>query len=586
MRLRGRLTLSFFLTALPAALVAGAAVMLFDRLVEQESNTRAAATIRQARAVVASQQKRVRSAVDALGQSGALRRLARDIKNRQAVIGAESLAADRAAAAGLDVFAIIAVDGPFAGTIVSSAHLPASVGDKAPPFIKDSPNPSDSNVGFVHALIEGNPPALVPALVAVGRVPNAQGQNALLVYGGNRLDGQRLASIAEMARARLVLESPGLTALEFQPQGQFSQRLETRGTVELTALPGGRGDLAGKNSDPGGKSTISVAVPRSRLAAARRLFVGVAAGLVVFALLLALVAGGLLSGRITRPVTDLSNAAKEIGRGNLEVSLAATSSDEIGDLVRVFKTMTEEIRESRTQLARAERLSAWREIARRVAHEIKNPLFPIQMSMETLRKSFARKHPKLDEIVDESTRTVLEEVQALNRLVTEFSEFARLPAPKPELVSPASVLEHVADLYAHEQAEVRLELPEPPLPDVEVDREQLARALINLVKNAIEAMGETAGRIVLRLQAESRSGRPGIVITIADDGPGIPDTVRDRLFTPYFTTKETGTGLGLAIVERVISEHGGTIQVSSVVDVGTSFAIWLPNAAPKPSDAA
>ncbi|MCK6552770.1 ATP-binding protein, partial [Myxococcota bacterium] len=246
----------------------------------------------------------------------------------------------------------------------------------------------------------------------------------------------------------------------------------------------------------------------------------------------------------------------------------------------------------RARLQRAERVAAWREIARRVAHEIKNPLFPIQMSMETLRKSWRSQHPKLEEIVEESTKTVLEEVRSLNRIVTEFSDFARLPSPKLEETSVLDVLEHAAALWASgapgaAPIEVVLDrdvITARALPRIAIDRGQIERALINLVKNAVEVLRDSGGRVTLDAHAEVRGARSGVVLTVHDTGPGIPDELRERIFTPYFTTKAEGTGLGLAIVERIAEEHHGAVHVDSAPGRGTTFHLWLPGLTGYPAE--
>jgi nitrogen fixation/metabolism regulation signal transduction histidine kinase len=269
----------------------------------------------------------------------------------------------------------------------------------------------------------------------------------------------------------------------------------------------------------------------------------------------------------------------DVAGDNLDVYLEPRSEDEVGSLVRVFNHMTAELAESRDRLSRAERIAAWQQIARRVAHEIKNPLFPIQMSMETLKKSYDKQHPKLAEIIEESTRTVLEEVRSLNRIVTEFSDFARLPAPELEETDVSVLLDHVYGLYRGDGSVLRYDkvaIAEKALGRVPADREQLGRALINLVKNAIEALPEDgAGTVTLDAYAETKRDKDGVVLAVADTGVGMPEEVRTKIFTPYFTTKSEGTGLGLAIVERIVSEHGGTIDVASS-NAGTTFFVWLP----------
>jgi signal transduction histidine kinase len=559
-RLRTRVTLYFLLTALPGALASAGAVVLLDRLIHREIAERAAGITRQAKRVIEDENDRIGRALRQISELDDIRRLAGSIDDADVIARAEGLASARASAAGLDLLAIVAEDGPEKGTIVSSAHLPDAVGDRGPEFL------GATAIGVAHELVEGNPPEMIPALMGVERVRAPDGAPRLSLYGGSRLDGPRLQSIARMGGATLVLRSPPLPPREFSERAGAGGGRAGGSKIALTDLERG-----------GGEGThIDVEVHSPSLAAARTTFLSLSVFLVLASLLVAIVSSGLLSSRITGPIVELSEAAREIGKGNLDVRIEPRTHDEVGALVAVFNDMAREIGESRDRLARAERIAAWQQIARRVAHEIKNPLFPIQMSIETLEKSYAMKHEKLDEIVEESTRTVLEEVRALNRIVTEFSEFARLPAPRREPVPIADMLGHVASLY-RDLGKVSISVDHGgDTLSVDADREQIQQALINLVKNSVEAIGERGGRVWLSAGEKERHGTAGIEITVRDDGPGIPPEVRERIFTPYFTTKESGTGLGLSIVDRIATEHGGAVDLESTPGTGTSMRIWLP----------
>ena len=227
-----------------------------------------------------------------------------------------------------------------------------------------------------------------------------------------------------------------------------------------------------------------------------------------------------------------------------------------------------------TPLIRSQKVAAWREVARRLAHEIKNPLTPIQLSAERLRRYFAAAPPPTLAFVDECTATIIAEVESLKGLVDEFSQFARMPAPKavPTLLHP--LLDATLSLYDGLFAEVRIERRyAPDMPLVRVDPEQIRRVVINLIDNAIEAM-ERRGHITVETSLSTADTLVRIVI--ADDGPGIPVGDRDKLFLPYFSTKRRGSGLGLAIVRRIIAEHGGAIDVGDHLPRGTRFTIELP----------
>jgi two-component system nitrogen regulation sensor histidine kinase NtrY len=227
-----------------------------------------------------------------------------------------------------------------------------------------------------------------------------------------------------------------------------------------------------------------------------------------------------------------------------------------------------------TPLIRAQKVAAWREVARRLAHEIKNPLTPIQLSAERMRRRIDEAGPAVRDLMDECTRTIIGEVDALKGLVDEFSQFARMPAPRAALSDLHLLLDDTVALYDGLFAEVRFERRYAgDLPKVRLDPEQMRRVVINLVDNAIEAM-DRRGTIVIETGCEP--GHRVCRIAVADDGPGIPETERDKLFLPYYSTKGRGSGLGLAIVRRIVAEHGGSIEVRDNVPKGTRFTIELP----------
>ncbi len=227
-----------------------------------------------------------------------------------------------------------------------------------------------------------------------------------------------------------------------------------------------------------------------------------------------------------------------------------------------------------TPLIRAQKVAAWREVARRLAHEIKNPLTPIQLSAERLRRHFSSAAPQARALVDECTTTIVGEVESLKGLVDEFSQFARMPSPRTVPTDLAQLITDTIALYngifAHVQIDQRFA---PGAPLVRVDPEQIRRVIINLVDNAIEAM-ERRGAIVVETQVDAANSIVRVVV--ADNGPGIPAAERDKLFLPYYSTKRRGSGLGLAIVRRIIAEHGGSIDVGDNTPRGTRFTIELP----------
>jgi two-component system nitrogen regulation sensor histidine kinase NtrY len=227
-----------------------------------------------------------------------------------------------------------------------------------------------------------------------------------------------------------------------------------------------------------------------------------------------------------------------------------------------------------TPLIRAQKVAAWREVARRLAHEIKNPLTPIQLSAERLRRKLSDLAPPLHDLVQECTATIIGEVESLKGLVDEFSQFARMPAPRAVPSELHKFLNETLALYEGLFASVEFERHyDASVTQVRLDPEQMKRVMINLIDNAIEAMGRQ-GIIVIETARDLPNSLVRIVVS--DTGPGIPEAERDKLFLPYYSTKGRGSGLGLAIVRRIVAEHGGSIDVTDNLPTGTRFIIELP----------
>ena len=298
-----------------------------------------------------------------------------------------------------------------------------------------------------------------------------------------------------------------------------------------------------------------------------------AIGAVTF--LAAIAVAMLLSRGLARPIVGMAKQAREVvagdpkpvvGRGGKELEeFAAAFNKSIADLVALRK-----------RLAATERIAARREIARRVAHEIKNPLAPIRTAVETLRRLRARDDPAFDEYFDEATRTVLEEVARISNIVSEFTRFARLPPPDPAPMDMEETLRKVVGLHGSSGASVELSVS--PCPAVNADKDQMVQVLTNLVQNAIDAASSrTEPKVWVTL---TPTGADRVEIQVTDNGPGVAPEMRDRLFEPYATTKPHGTGLGLAIVQRIVIEHGGEISYSDAPGGGARFSVALPVSGP------
>jgi two-component system nitrogen regulation sensor histidine kinase NtrY len=227
-----------------------------------------------------------------------------------------------------------------------------------------------------------------------------------------------------------------------------------------------------------------------------------------------------------------------------------------------------------TPLIRAQKVAAWREVARRLAHEIKNPLTPIQLCAERLSRHFSGAPPQTHALVEECTTTIVGEVDSLKALVDEFSQFARMPAPRATRADLHALVNDALSLYKGLLNEVRFERKfADGLPQVRIDGEQMRRVIINLVDNAIEAMNRSG---VITIETQHDSGAGVVRLIVSDNGPGIPAGEREKLFMPYYSTKRRGSGLGLAIVRRIVAEHGGAIEAGNNQPRGTKFTIELP----------
>ena len=295
----------------------------------------------------------------------------------------------------------------------------------------------------------------------------------------------------------------------------------------------------------------------------------------------ALVIGLLLtwwfSARITRPVEELAAAAREVASGRWDARIDVRTYDEVGQLATAFNDMTRTLGVQKERLLQTERVAAWRELARRLAHELRNPLFPLQITVENLQRARQLDDDQFMEVFTESTATLKAELANLNSIVSRFSDFSKMPAPKFERVNLNESLRDTLRLFDAQFNEVgkpavtrELFLKEG-LPAIDADAELLHRAFQNLVLNALDAM-PTGGTLTLRTSEYDGKVR----VEIADTGKGLAPEESARLFTPYYTTKQQGTGLGLAIVQSVISDHYGTISVSSEEGQGTTVRIDLP----------
>ena len=329
---------------------------------------------------------------------------------------------------------------------------------------------------------------------------------------------------------------------------------------------------------------------------------------------IAVVLGFILARGVTRRINRLANAINLVAAGELGVRVPVTGSDELTELSRVFNRMLSEMQQSRARIEYLQRIGAWQEMAQRLAHEIKNPLTPIQLAVQECHRKYGGEDPRFRALLDTTLEIVEEEVGTLRRLVSNFSNFARLPQAELKesdlrdfLRECKEQLVHLEDASALDGADemigafdgasedplgrgpnlgvsIAWEVPDEAL-RAAIDRQMLRRVLVNLVRNSVQAIrdersaatsgadGEVLGHVVV----SARRDADGAAISIEDDGPGVPEPMRERIFDPYFTTKSDGTGLGLAIVKKVIVEHGGSIDVEQSTRLGGAlFIVRLP----------
>jgi two-component system, NtrC family, nitrogen regulation sensor histidine kinase NtrY len=484
----------------------------------------------------------------------------------------------------LDFLEFLDVD----GKIISSAQWPAKFGYK------------DSSLNLARLPTQGFlkeeqlSDRSVLGLFAVRQVNN--GDKTLTITGGRRLDAQFLASLDLPAgmqaflyqsllpefSARLLIGSSGLVATseKLAPiiQNVMSDHKEHTERIRWTAS---RTDdelvhavpLSGQ--DGGVLGVLLIGSSMRPYAELNRRISLVALLVGASGILFAVFISSWAARRVSRPVEELAAAAASVASGNFNVDVKVNSRDELGDLAEAFNRMTRDLLDQRERLVQTERVAAWRELARRLAHELKNPLFPLQLTVENLVRAHDRSPEIFEEMFRESTSTLLTEIGNLKSTIARFSEFSKMPQPVFQDVDLNEVVQQVLKVFkAQMQAENKIECDLSLARDLSPlagDPELLHRAVSNLVLNAMDAM-PAGGTLTLRTyQREDR-----VHLEVTDSGKGLTPEECDRLFTPYYTTKQRGTGLGLAIVQSIISDHHGRISVHSKPGKGATFIIELP----------
>ena len=477
------------------------------------------------------------------------------------------------------------------GTIISSAQWPAKFGYQESLI----PLPANATRDAFLKLEE------LPDTVGLGIFAVRQtkvGDKAVYVIGGRQLDKDFLASIELPAGMRTFfyqnLGSGFAPQYLVDPSGTLQNPAGLAGLIQqVQQQPKEAAAIIHWDTSPDDDEVVR-AIPltgvdrrllgillvgnsrRAYVELARHIrsaaFLAMGAGIV-----LAIVCSGWAAARVTRPVEQLAEAAREVAAGNWSAQAEVTSTDELGELAEAFNRMTHELLDQKQRLVQTERVAAWRELARRLAHELKNPLFPLQLTVENLVRARQQSPELFEEIFRESSATLLAEIANLKAIIGRFSEFSKMPHPQWQKVDLNEIVRNVTRLFQaqlrapeHAPIECKVELADD-LEPIAVDPDLLHRALSNLVLNAMDAMPQ-GGSLNVRTFQDGAQAR----IEVSDTGKGLTPEECERLFTPYYTSKEHGTGLGLAIVQSVINDHGGRISVRSEPGRGTTFVIGLP----------
>ena len=546
MRLRTRLALAFALLALvPLAVVLPLSITRLRATLSRGLDARMENALASGQEAVDRTAATARRAVEELVESPALEDLARESRESPARAIRADTARPLMKSRGLTVLTIFDRQ----GTTLSSGHLPARRGDPDPVLFAVTKEKSPQPVTVKVAVRDNQGLREVPALVTAR--PVDYGDSRLWVVGGVLLDQGLAAHLAKLTQAEVALLS-GKT--------EVARAGEVQAPTVARVLPLGEDITVRLVFSRAAEREATLGVLRSFL-----LLAGLGLG---FAVLLGL----LMARRITQPVEALTEGVRRVGQGEMNERVEVKTTGEVGELVRTFNRMTTELRSTTERLVASERVAAWQEVARRLAHEIKNPLTPIRMSIETLVAVQDAGDARFPAIFKQSAGVILEEVDRLRRIVDEFSQFARLPKPQLEPVDLGELAKNVLSLYATPPEGIEVHSDVQPGVVARADRDQLTQVLVNLVKNAEEAMAKGGGTVHVRVRGTEREAQ----VEVQDSGPGIPPEHRARIFEPYFTTKEGGTGLGLAIAARILQEHGGKLDVGGEPGQGACFTLSLP----------
>ena len=596
MSLRQRLLLLFSLTvAACVAAVAWTVLLRIRTVFEERDQQETALFVSQFQREFLTRSAEVAAAVDRLAVGERARTMAFQISQSgdtsPYLTEAQAMAQD----AQLDFLEIVGPD----GSVVSSAQWPARFGYPEPAvkgapqnaFLKQEDMPDGSTaLGLLavrtiagpapHAMLIGGEkldkdylsglpavPGMTIGLYAVaGETEKHDVEDAVRPFDARRLIGVN-GNLTGADRYAPLINKALLSGQQTSGVLYLGSRREE--SANVTAIPL-------KNEAGRVLAVLTVAISREGMVEAQQHIRTIAYGVAAAGILLAIVFSLWIAARVSRPIERLALAAEEVADGNWETRVPEHGPGEVAVLAKSFNHMTEQLKSQSEKLVQTERVAAWRELARRLAHELKNPLFPLQITVENLQRARSLPDAEFDEVFRESTQTLSMEIANLKTIIGRFSVFSKMPRPELERTLAADILKRVVALYATAQQENKirfeLDLDDEPMP-LRVDRELMHRALSNLVLNAIDAMPEGG---TVKLSAHPKENQ--IEMRVSDTGAGLTSEECERLFTPYYTTKQHGTGLGLAIVQSVISDHNGAIAVESHAGRGATFIITLPKA--------
>jgi two-component system, NtrC family, nitrogen regulation sensor histidine kinase NtrY len=481
------------------------------------------------------------------------------------------------------------------GTVISSAQYPSRVGYKED-WIPARKDWNDTGAFLKKEELPDGPDL---ALTAIRDVSGGN-DKFLYIVGGQRLDRNFLSSLALPSGMRALLYrnlEPSFTpAALTDTKGSIDQAEKLQSLIEqIRRNPQSQNEvstvkwgfdaasaetfhaipLTGRNNELLG--VLLVGSSRQEIVELTRRIILISAAVAAAAVLIGFFLSLWISSRITQPVKELAEGAREVAAGRWDTRIDVRNTDEIGQLGIAFNDMTRTLASQRERLLQTERVAAWRELARRLAHELRNPLFPMQITVENLQRARQLDAKQFMEVFNESTATLKAELTNLNTIVGRFSDFSKMPAPHFAHVDVNEALRNIIRLF-EPQFNIVGKPPVTPeyfltesLPEIDADAVLLHRAFQNLVLNALDAM-PAGGSLTLRTSNQNGNVR----IEITDTGIGLSQEECSRLFTPYYTTKQQGTGLGLAIVQSVVSDHHGSITVDSEEGRGTTFRIELP----------